>query len=88
MQDLVASLASGGPSQNVPQVRINECLLALARAKVVVKAVVKVRPVSLPLLSSSLSGASSCGEEAGLLTVMGLLQGATTYRLDPNKCAV
>lgn len=55
MQDLVASLASGGPSQNVPQVRINECLLALARAKVVVKAVVK---------------------------------GATTYRLDPNKCAV
>ncbi|TKA56685.1 hypothetical protein B0A53_01880 [Rhodotorula sp. CCFEE 5036] len=55
MQDLVASLASGGPSQTVPQVRINECLLALARAKVVVKAVVK---------------------------------GATTYRLDPNKCAV
>ncbi|KWU41987.1 hypothetical protein RHOSPDRAFT_36478 [Rhodotorula sp. JG-1b] len=55
MQDLVASLAAGGPSQTVPQVRINECLLALARAKVVVKAVVK---------------------------------GATTYRLDPNKCAV
>mgnify|MGYP006899216668 CR=1 FL=1 len=44
VQDLVASLASGGPSQTVPQVRINECLLALARAKVVVKAVVKVRP--------------------------------------------
>ncbi|GAA5977407.1 hypothetical protein JCM10908_004967 [Rhodotorula pacifica] len=55
MQDLVASLAAAGPSQTVPQVRINECLLALARAKVVVKAVVK---------------------------------GATTYRLDPNKCAV
>lgn len=43
VQDLVASLAAGGPSQTVPQVRINECLLALARAKVVVKAVVKVR---------------------------------------------
>ncbi|GAA5864080.1 hypothetical protein JCM3774_006372 [Rhodotorula dairenensis] len=55
MQDLVASLATAGPSQTVPQVRINECLLALARAKVVVKAVVK---------------------------------GATTYRLDPNKCAI
>ncbi|BGP56801.1 hypothetical protein JCM8202_004427 [Rhodotorula sphaerocarpa] len=55
MQDLVASLAQGGPAQAVPQVRINECILALVRAKVVVRAVVK---------------------------------GATTYRLDPSKCAV
>ena len=83
MQDLVASLAAGGPSQTVPQVRINECLLALARAKVVVKAVVKVRPVP-PFLS----GAVSCGEGGELLTFFFFLQGATTYRLDPNKCAV
>ncbi|BGP26073.1 DASH complex, subunit Dam1 [Rhodotorula toruloides] len=41
MQDLVAHLSSGGPSQAVPQVRINEVLLALVRAKVVIKGPVK-----------------------------------------------
>ncbi|BGP41711.1 DASH complex subunit dam1 [Rhodotorula kratochvilovae] len=36
MADLTAALATGG-STSVPQVRINECLLALVRAKVAIK---------------------------------------------------
>lgn len=57
MQDLVAHLSSGGPTQSVPQVRINEVLLALVRAKVVIKGPVKVRwwsrGATLPVLPSA-----------------------------------
>ncbi|GAA6016384.1 hypothetical protein JCM10207_003846 [Rhodosporidiobolus poonsookiae] len=41
MADLTAALSSGPAHTAVPQVRINEVLLALVRAKVVVKALVK-----------------------------------------------
>ncbi|GAA5981878.1 hypothetical protein JCM11641_001928 [Rhodosporidiobolus odoratus] len=42
MADLVAALASpSAPAQTIPQVRINEALLALVRAKVVIKSLVK-----------------------------------------------
>ena len=42
MADLTAVLSGSGPS-SVPQVRINEVLLALVRAKVAIKQLSKVR---------------------------------------------
>jgi hypothetical protein len=50
--DLVAALSSG--AQPVTQVRINEVLLALVRAKVVEKGVVKVRSLHRFLRPSSI----------------------------------